>query len=72
MSWSRVAEIAGHLKHVATGRFRKLPVAVFVSDSGSNIHGTVVANTDSWVFFYTFSEADLETIPHVFSAIELS
>ena len=24
------------------------------SDSGIFIHGTVVANTDSWVFFYTF------------------
>lgn len=36
------------------------------------IHGTVVANTDSWVFFYTFLCSILQKFPHIFSAIELS
>ena len=43
-----------------------------MSDSGIFIHGTVVANTDSWVFFYTFLERYSYIIPTYISVIELS
>ena len=38
----------------------------------SFIHGTVVANTDSWVFFYLLLPKAFSKTPRVSGAIELS